>query len=473
MIETEAIYRVFYKDDFIGTAFAISPDCFLTCKHLFENKDKKDIFLRGSGEKKIRDIEWQEHSKLDCAFGIASVEVKESLVIENNDCINTTETFKFRGYMDSSNPLANWDDKYSTHNTMQGWVAIQGTYAKGMSGSPVFLDDQVVAIGIGDHFGNSQKYIIPLNAVWNWLEHLLGEQGIQLIKPIQSEQIFVDDLYLNLRSEVPQVIFKQKGRSIRQIKNLFIGKAQQDFEPKNILILYPPSNENCLEKDYFQQLARQCDLKEPCENSNHWYSQLSTRLEQEDKLFLLITDCEKGNHQLGQQLAKHLRQLQDNSHSKLEIVIIGGERLAKQVFFNGGMSFLNNACAGAKYLPELQLQDLIELSQNYGKSWNSHQLQKILNMTGGHPALIYDLLKQNNIPNKLNRDIVQRFFIHYHDNQQVKYWLRQEKIIEFEDWSMDEWVRDLYWNNLLVRKNDWFYWRCNEIREIGLRMLKG
>ena len=461
MINPAAIYRVFYRETFIGTAFAIAPHCFLTCKHLFDNRNKKEMVLRGSADYgDMGHIEWQEHPEQDCAFGITSTTVREYLTLVNHDCMNISETFEFKGYVDSSSSLQNWKGDYSGHNTIEGWLAIQGTYAEGMSGSPVFIDHQVVALSRGDNFNKNQIYIVPLKTIWDWLMLLSNQQGISLIKPITSEQKFVEDLYLNLRSEYPQVIFSQQGRNLQQIRSLFIKKAEQDFERTNILKLFPPPNNNCSEKNYFKQLAVQCGFEDSCKNSNHWAFKFSKRLknlENSEKLFLFITDFEKGNQQLGQELAKHLHQLQTNNDGKLEIVIMGGEHLAKQVLVSCDMPFLNSACGDAKYLPELQLQDLRELNKNHGRSWNDQQLQKILEMTGGHPVLICNLLKQDKIPNHLDKNIVQRLFLRYRDNQKIKDYLKQEKIAKFDDWPKDKVVRNLYWNNLLVRKDDWLY----------------
>lgn len=179
MIFEDAIYRVFFSDDqakhFLGTAFAIAPNWFLTCAHLFDNiTNKNKIFLRGPGKHgDIGRINWKRHPEIDCCAGILASGgggVDTYINFQLSDLTSEIGELKCMGFFDAESGLQKWIDRLSGVNHINGWVALQNTLADGISGGPVLLGDRVVAIVRADNQRTNQKYILPLITVFSWLE---------------------------------------------------------------------------------------------------------------------------------------------------------------------------------------------------------------------------------------------------------------------------------------------------------------
>ncbi|MCP4695438.1 MAG: hypothetical protein GY862_01115 [Gammaproteobacteria bacterium] len=55
-------------------------------------------------------------------------------------------------------------------------------------------------------------------------------------------------------------------------------------------------------------------------------------------------------------------------------------------------------------------------------------------------------------------------------------WLQKERLAEFEPYIKNDLLRELYWKNLLVRRDSasgqtWLYWRCPALQRGGLNIL--
>jgi len=292
----------------------------------------------------------------------------------------------------------------------------------------------------------------------------------------QNEQDFVSMVFSQLHQGVPQVILSQEGRDTAHMAHKLKEYACISLDANRVLHIYPPANKQAQSTAYFRRLGRQCGFSEPSHDSTEWAGLLADMLDEEDEpVFLLVTDFEKGADASLRDLAAELRQLQEVFNSKLKIIIFGGEKLAEHVFAAGNLSLLNHA--STHYVPELKLHDLKE--NPHAQTKDEQVLNDILLISGRHPLLIRYLLNTRSDENH-QQQLVQsswgsRFFTRYlqcdEDGHKICQWLQQEQISPFEDWPMDVLLRDLYWNNLLVRKQDMLHWRCKMIQQMGRKTL--
>lgn len=297
-------------------------------------------------------------------------------------------------------------------------------------------------------------------------EQLIPHQSLS-----QNEKDFVSKIFSQIHQGVPQVILSQLGRDTAQMARQLKQHAEIIFQKKRILHIYPPASKSADESSYFRRLGRQCNFTEPCHNSTDWAGYLEDELYDDEPLFLLVTDFEKGADASRRALAGELRQLQEVHNQQLKIIVFGGEKLAEQVFVACELSFLNHA--NTQYVPELEIYDLQE--NPVASDFDETTLKQILLVTGGHPLLIRQLLNahNHNFQQQLQQSpIASQLFIRYRDKvSKLCQWLQQEQLGDFEDWPMDELLRELYWNNLLKRHQGKFKWRCEIIREMGCKVL--
>ncbi len=175
----DAVYRVFSLDGgserFRGTAFAIAPNWFMTCSHLFcETTDNDKFFLRGpSKHGDIGRIDWHHHPEMDCATGIlepGTDGVDTYLPILLRDVTSDLGELRCMGFIDTTSSLQEWTDQISGTSLIDGWVALQNTLSEGVSGGPVLAGDRVIALVRADNQRTNQKYVLPLTRVFSWIE---------------------------------------------------------------------------------------------------------------------------------------------------------------------------------------------------------------------------------------------------------------------------------------------------------------
>ena len=290
-----------------------------------------------------------------------------------------------------------------------------------------------------------------------------------------NEQHFIQQIFSQRNQGVPQMILSQEGRDTSLMAKQLKQFAQQHFAEQRIFHLHPPVNPNASEEAYFRRLGRQCRFKAACYDSTEWAGLLEDELANDQPLFLLINDFEKGSDAARRALASELRQLQEMHNRQLKIIIFGGEKLAEQFFVTGDLSFLNNA--NTQYVPELQWRDIKEMAN--AQQLDKQTLDTLLNISGGHPKIIRYLIsmeQQTDYRQALQQSTLpSEWFTRYKQDKsgcaQLCDWLQQEILQPFEDWPMDSLLRDLYWSNLVMRKNNQFCWRSEVIRDMGCKVL--
>lgn len=342
--------------------------------------------------------------------------------------------------------------------------------------------------GIGDGRTYEDAFELGLNAISDKNKAKQTEQNNTDIPELFSkichppavltpnEHEFVGQIFSHLNQGVPQVILSQKGRDTAQMVKRLKEYAKDLFDDDYILHIYPPANPNTSETAYFRRLGRQCGFTEACHDSMEWAGLLEDMLYQDKPLFLLVTDFEKGSDECRRSLAGELRQLQEMFNNQLKLIIFGGEKLAEQVFAAGELSLLNHA--NTQYVPELNLHDL--KTNQINPSLGEQALGQILDISGGHPLLIRHLMNgitSHNYQQELEQSPwASRLFTRYRSVNELCdklcNWLQQEQLYEFNDWPVDELLRDLYWSNLLTRRNGKFSWRCDLIRDMGRKVLE-
>ena len=120
---------------------------------------------------------------------------------------------------------------------------------------------------------------------------------------------------------------------------------------------------------------------------------------------------------------------------------------------------------------------------------NTDEAASMLRLTGGHPQLLNFCLELRRERGRLDEhssletlarcEAVYQAFVPFRSHTQAAgrlcKWLQQEDLGPFERYSSDALLRDLYWKNLLARRSvdgdDRFYWRCEALRQGGLRVL--
>nr|VFJ55201.1 MAG: TIR domain-containing protein [Candidatus Kentron sp. FW] len=223
--------------------------------------------------------------------------------------------------------------------------------------------------------------------------------------------------------------------------------------------------------DYLATIARQLGLPQGIGDG----FALETALEEQLRshpLFLLITRLHSGSAAGRQLLAGMLRSLGER-HDDLHLVLCGSEKLAALKFADGKLSLFTNA--DALYWPEPQVDDI--LSGQDRTSPTREEAEHLLAITGGHPQLLQKCLHhrgRTDCKKLVRRDPdLAALFARYRENRsgdadRLREWLGRERIGPYRFWPADGLLRGLYWDNLLVERDDQFAWRCPAIREAFL-----
>ena len=164
--------------EYLGTAFQISPEYFITAKHVIEDIDEDKILLHVSvqlGPFSIRKV--IKHSKLD----VALLKLKDKIDSENIISLHFQEAQKIEignqlilaGYGTKDSALEIPNVKISSYDGEHDLFVIHTFIAKGMSGGPAFFDNHFVGIIRARHTDENKTYIIHLNSFQNFIEDYL------------------------------------------------------------------------------------------------------------------------------------------------------------------------------------------------------------------------------------------------------------------------------------------------------------
>nr|VFJ64117.1 MAG: TIR domain-containing protein [Candidatus Kentron sp. FW] len=287
-----------------------------------------------------------------------------------------------------------------------------------------------------------------------------------------GESDFLEDVFdcLGQRPPLPVLLLAQAGRDRLGIHQAILVRAKTRFGADNCHHVVPPGDPDIPTPDYLATIARQLGLPQGIGDG----FALETALEEQLRshpLFLLITRLHSGSAAGRRLLAGMLRSLGER-HDNLHLVLCGSEELAALKFADGKLSLFTNA--DALYWPEPTAGDLHDRE---GEPIDPTEAEHLLAITGGHPQLLQKCLRRRGRTDckKLVRrdpDLAALFARYRHnwpqDVARLREWLGRERIGPYRYWPADGLLRDLYWDNLLVERDDQFAWRCLVIREAFL-----
>ncbi len=210
---------------------------------------------------------------------------------------------------------------------------------------------------------------------------------------------------------------------------------------------------------------------------------LEYRLHYETPLLLMISHFEQGNESCTTELAGILRDLNERFPTNFNILICGGEKLARMYFQGGSLSLLNHA--EVMEWPELTIEDICLLFPE--KELNEKTAENLLKISGGHPRIIEKCLDfyrpgtgidEAAIKNKAesNFSFIANDFTSFASDERQKHKLcdllsKKGKVYPSQPYIIDPMVRKLYWKNLLTKDeaHENLVWRCDLIRQIGIQ----
>jgi len=311
---------------------------------------------------------------------------------------------------------------------------------------------------------------------------------IQTPQPVQgSEKTFLEQIFETLAgSHQPLMLLSQADQGQGDVVHALLEKAKARFGRDHTFHIMPPYSPETTLADYFAYLGLQCQMPEKVDSALAWEVALDRRLKQGEQLFLLISRFEHGVEAGRRELAGVLRGLSERHAQRLKLVLCGGERLAELKYGAADMSLLNHA--DVLDWPDPTVGDVLTR-----REWDFADLalsesdvQALLTLCGGHPRLLRFCLKQrkrepNATVEKLRQALEEQHFvaepfIRLRGNADVRErlcnWLADEDVAPFDPWPLDRLLAQLYWNNLLIKKNRRFVWRCEILRTVGLRTLQ-
>lgn len=295
----------------------------------------------------------------------------------------------------------------------------------------------------------------------------------------QHEQGFLDKVFKQINSGVPVMILAQADTDTQILGHALRRKAEGIYSPANTLHIFPPNSTRADTAAYFGRLGEQCGFERDIRESWEWSDALAGRLKGGTDLFLLVTGFENGDDQARTDLAGELRQLNER-YPGLKILMSGGERLAALKYAHGQLSFLNSAAE--LRLPELSARELLAInSQRYPDlPLTEAELTGILDFTGQHPRLLdfclqfgLGAVEEARIALE-NSPLPAQLFTRFReeaDRATLLKLLRTTDLGPYDPWPAQGLLRRLYWNNLITRRGGRLAWRCEFIRQWGLRAL--
>jgi hypothetical protein len=301
-----------------------------------------------------------------------------------------------------------------------------------------------------------------------------------------EEDAFIKNLFLELHhyQNKTMLLLAQADWGqppYNEVPSMLLVHAQKIYGQNNVLHIAPPVSLSVDVKNYFKRLGKQCEFPD-VDDEESFETALETRLESCEKLFLLVSHFEQGAEAPRTQLASIIRGICAKFPS-FHVVLCGGEKLADMKYQNGDMSLLNNA--EVKYLPELTNSDVYTLSRHYEVPLENKLVDDLLTISGADPKLLGECLilkkqKPNlpleEYPEKLSQsNYVYGLFTPLVQDQttrrKMRNWLKNEEVGRAEPYIMDNVLRKLYWKNLLVKRNEHLYWRCEAMRMAGKNII--
>jgi len=301
----------------------------------------------------------------------------------------------------------------------------------------------------------------------------------------QAENSFLYELFKKFESKCRAVLlFAQEEREHVMAVNHLLRHAKTLFGSANVFHVIPPPISEIDPVSYFSCLLKQCESAESVSNVYDFMQFFENRLEKQNRLLFLISHFEQGNDVCTSELAAILRSLNEKYYPHFNILICGGEKLARVYFGGGSLSLLNHA--EVMHWPELSEEDVRLLFSQ--KNLDTAAAKWLLGVSGGHPRIIETLLEtwkniegitENEIiiPEKNEFQFIWRTFARLGKDREtgakICELLEQDPVSSWQPYHTDLVVSKLYWKNLLKRDETakTLSWRSRLIVEIGRHAL--
>ena len=184
--------------------------------------------------------------------------------------------------------------------------------------------------------------------------------------------------------------------------------------------------------------------------------------------------------QIGHNLASILRSVYDETHQQLHLILVGGQKLADLIGGSDTHSLLNDA-----NIMDWQEWEYEDVQLYYRHLFSEGELpseiaQYFLDITGAHLKLLTSCCSWyqkgdtdvNNFSTRLLQqpDVQALFNAQMRNRTQIDYLKELLSTLQVSENTIlvDEFLNQLYWKNLLIKRNNGYYWRCETIRQAGL-----
>jgi hypothetical protein len=298
---------------------------------------------------------------------------------------------------------------------------------------------------------------------------------------IGNERDFINTIYNDyLEPSLPLMVLAQADTCTQHYSHAVYQVAKKRYGNDHAIHIYPPVSTQADSAAYFGRIAKQCGLADPITTSWQWSEAMSDKLQDHDKLLLLISGFENGSESVRQELAGELRGLLETHPAQLKLIIMGGKRLAALKYEQGAHSLLNQI--DEQRIPPLQLADLkdIYLHRFPDLEFSKDELQIMLDFTGQHPRLLeacfqaLQLGKTDWQKHISDNGILSQLYAPFQsrsDREAICQLLKQQQLGRYIAWLDNELLRCLYWQNLITDRNGQLVWRCDLIRNAGKELL--
>ena len=431
---------------FNGTAFFINSNTLITAKHVIE-----EAISRGYG---IYLSELPRGGKLPIPYdSIIQCEQNDIAIIKTDNNYNIpkilfTNNLKIgadiiiRGYHNEDGEISCYPKNISSYsNHKENIYEIGGYIAPGLSGSPIFLDNKICGIARAISRKKNLTYLIPIiEDCTNTIQQELDEEQkfqetLDVHNMIDNGYRFIVILsrkYINISKYEKSVASTLSHRDDFIIKILEIGDYEAfdiEDEIRNIF--------NLNEKKSIES-----ELRNKIKNSDK-------------KILLIIKDFEYIHKNIKNRIAKLLRHLIED-FTNFYLIIFGGKRLAGLVYENGNTSLFSNA------------NDVVLWEeQKYSLS------NEIRELTGNHPKLnsLCEHIKLDSIHEYkiyIKKHNILPLIFNIYEKEELCRYLEEKDLGNYQNvWNNNEFIRSLFWDNLLKIENGRLVWRSEFIRELG------
>ncbi len=296
---------------------------------------------------------------------------------------------------------------------------------------------------------------------------------------LDSDQTFLDHALEKFYYIPALILLAQEYRITPPVFGTIENRLKERFGAENVYHLTPLSTSSATPKAYFSLLGKQCGLTQTIHDAAEFESALWERLQNNKPLCFLISRLTKGNDDRAHEFASVLRGLLETT--QLNLLLCGGQKLAELKFADGSSSLLN--CAGVEEWPELTANDVQKLQHFATQPMSVEEANTLLTISGGHPMLLYRCLEYR-AENIAIPDYIQRLqqeavlitaFARFKKNaahsHQLCTWLTQSDVGPIQPYLFDDLLREIYWSNLLVKRQNRLTWRCEAVCKVGQEIL--